>query len=200
MIKRLGSYLASRPERAAVLVLVLIVVLVLVIAGFALQWSHFGQSPYPSEKVGFSLVEGDVVFTLDSTYLGFNYTGMKIAFRIDYGGGSGTTVGEFGNQSQLSTQTSATMHQSLMESSFINVSMDLIESTGDGAFDAGDGIVFEITPLTEDWVYTMGLLFVSEHGGRMTMELSFAVHDGKLYAWNSHYLNTDEPWFGSVDP
>lgn len=199
MIKRLGSYLASRPEKAAILILTLIVILVLVLAGLALQWSHFGRAPFPSEDVPFSLVDGNVVFSQDATYLGFNYTGMKIAFQIDYGGGSGRSVSGFGNQSQLSTQTSATMHQWIMESSFINVNIDITDSTGDGAFDSGDIIVFKIVPLTEDWIYTMGLLFVHESAGTMTMELSFAVHDGKLYAWNSHYLNTDEPWFGSID-
>lgn len=200
MIKRLGSYLASRPERAAVVVLTLTVVLTLVLAGLALQWLHFGRAPYPSEKVPFNLVEGNVVFSQEETWLGFDYTGMKIAFQIDWGGGSGRTVSDFGNQSQLSTHSRVTIHQSIWISSSGNVSIDITDSTGDGAFDIGDSILFKIEPLSEDTVYTMGLLFVHEHGGTMTIELSFAIHDGRLYAWNSRYLNTDEPWFGSTGP
>ena len=205
MIDRLGSYLASRPKRAAVVVLTLIVVLALVLAGLALELSHFGRAPYPSEKVPFSLVDGYAVFTMDQSWISspggfnlFNYTGMKVAFRIDWGGGSGTVSGPFGNQSQLSTHTRATTSQSIFISSFVNVSLEITDSTGDGSFDLNDTILFKIVPLSEDTVYTMGLLFVSDVGNRMTMEMSFAFHDGKLYAWNSHDLNTEEPWFGST--
>lgn len=205
MIDRLGSYLASRPKRTAVLVLTLAVAFVFVLAGLVLELSHFGRAPFPSEKVPIRLVDGYPVLTWDQTWISgsggfllFNYTGMKIAFRIDLGGGSGTTSGFFGNQSQLSTGTTATISQRIWTSSYTNVTLAITDSTGDGSFDFNDTILFKIVPLSEDYVYTMGLLFVSDVGNRMTMELSFAIHDGKLYAWNSHYLNTEEPWFGST--
>lgn len=201
MIDRFGSYLASKPKRAAVLILTLVIVLVLVLAGWALQSLHFGRAPYPSEKVPISLVDGKPLFTMDFTQLvedsSFNYTGMKIAFGAHLGGSGWIwTTNYFGDQSLMSTHAMTTMHEPLMKSSFLSASIDITDSTGDGAFDLNDTILFEIVPLSEDTVYTMGLFFVCDLGETMTMELSFAVHDGKLYAWNSHYLNTEEPWFG----
>jgi hypothetical protein len=201
MINRLGSYLALRPRKAAVLVLTLIVVLVLVLAGWTLQLSHFGRAPYPSEKVPLSLVHDKVTYTQETTTVmdnetpseSFPYTGMKIAFRVDWGmGGWQTATDHFGNQSQLSNNSTTTVHQVEFQGR-VNVSIDITDSTGDGSFDRGDTIVFEIVPLLEDTVHTMGLLWSNGH--QMTMEVSFAIHDGKLYAWNSQYLNTEKPWF-----
>lgn len=203
MIKRIGSYLASRPERAAMIVLTLTLVLILVLAGVALQWLHIGRAPYPSEDTPLSLVDDVVVWSQDQTdvvswedaYVPFNYSGMKIAFQIDWGGGGVRTVNPFGNQSLLSAHSSTTIHQSVSEASYGNVSIDITDSTGDGSFNIGDSIVFEIVPLSEDTIYTVGLYFLHAFGMSMSMELSFAIHDGKFYSWNSRYLPTDHPWY-----
>jgi len=199
MMKRLSAFLASRPKRAAAIVLTLIVVIALMLAGIAIGLSHFGQAPYPSENVPIKLVNGDVVFTMDSTQLiensSFNYTGMKIALRIGQISGSSTLVTSFGNQSQLSTHANATMFQWLRQGLSDNIGIDITDSTGDGSFDMGDSILFNIEPLRADTIYTMGLFATADIGAAWMMELSFAIHDGKLYAWNSHYLNTERQWF-----
>lgn len=203
MINRLGSYLASRPKGAAVLVLTLAVAFVLVLAGLALELSHFGRAPYPSENISLSLVNDKVIYTQEITVVlenetpgqSFPYTGMMIAFQVDFQGGSTRMGGaDFGNQSQLSTNSTATAHQVLMTGSLLIASIDITDSTGDGSFDSGDTIAFEIVPLWEDFVYTMGLLWIGVHGEKMAMEVSFAIHDGKLYGWYSQYLN-DRPWY-----
>jgi hypothetical protein len=185
-----------------VAVLVLAVAVILVLAGFTLLISHFGQAPYPSEKTGFGFVDDKVLYTQDFTFSAvFNnttspcvYTGMKIHFQIGTGM-SGFNWYYFGNQSQLSTHTKATMNQSLMEG-YDNASMEITDLTGDGGFNEGDTILFTIAPLLEDTVYTMGLAFVAEGQTVAVVEQSFAIHDGKLYTWNSHYLNTGwPPWW-----
>ncbi len=198
------SYIGSKPKGTAAIILTLAVALVLVSAGLALALSHFGRAPYPSQKVSLKLVNDEVIYTQDSGTVfenetpaqSFPYTGMKILLQVAYSNGynrMGAT--DFGNQTRLSGSSNATVHQVLMTSSSGNVSIDITDSTGDGSFDYGDTIVFEIVPLGEGIVYTMGLLWNNlEHGGSMAMEVSFAVHDGKLYGWFSHVLN-DTPWY-----
>ena len=180
-------------------VFVLAAVVILVLAGLTLLMSHFGQPPYPSEETGFSLVNGKVLYTnrftfsvcINNTTSPCVCTGMKIHFQI------GTSVSGFnwyyfGNQSQLSTHTKATMNQSLTE----GLSMEITDLTGDGGFNEGDTILFTIEPLLEDTVYTMGLAFAAEGQIVAVIEASFAIHDGNFYTWNSHYLNTGwHPWW-----
>lgn len=205
MIKKLGSYLASRPQRAAMIVLTLTLVLILVLAGVALQWLRIGRAPYRSEVTPLSLVDDVVVWNQDQTvvvnwedtHVPFNYSGMKIAFQIDWGGGGVRTVNPFGNQSLLSTHSRTNIHQSISEASYGNVSIDITDSTGDGSFNTGDSIVFVIVPLSEDTIYTVGLYFLHSFGMSMSMELSFAIHDGEFYSWGSRYLPTDHPWYDS---
>jgi hypothetical protein len=198
-MNRLGARLASRSRRVAVLVLALAVILVL--TGVMLLMSHFDQAPYPSEKTGFSFVDGKVLYTQEFTFsAGFNnttspcvYTGMKIHFQ------TGTVMSGlnwyyFGDQSQLSTHARATMNQSLAEG--YNASMEITDLTGDGGFNKGDTILFTLAPLLEDTVYTMGLAFTAEGQTVAVIEQSFAIHDGEFYTWNSHYLNTGwPPWW-----
>jgi hypothetical protein len=205
MINRLGSYLASRPKGAAVLVLALAVAFVLVLAGLALELSHSGLAPYPSEEIPLSLVLVDdkVIYTQHDTfgfqnesYVGpYPYTGMKILFRVTYAGTSSTMpVADFGNHSQLSTNISATVHQVLMTSSWVDASMNITDSAGDGTFGEGDTIAFDMVPLNADMVFTVGVLWTDGEGGGAMMEVSFVVHDGRLYAWYSQYLND---WYNS---
>lgn len=81
----------------------------------------------------------------------------------------------------------------MMTSSALNASIDITDSTGDGSFGTDDTITFEIVPLLKDTVYTWGLLW--KYGeATAVLEVSFAVHDGKLYAWYSTDLN-DRPWY-----
>jgi hypothetical protein len=199
---RFSSYLASRPKGAAVLILTLAVAVVLVLAGLALVGSHFDRAPYPSEKVPLKLDHDNVIYTQENTYeyqyanssVVIPYAGMKILFRVTYGETSITMpVEDFGNESLLSA-AGASVHQVLMTSSWANVSIDITESTGDGAFDAGDTIVFDIVPLKSDMVFNMGLLWNDNQGGGAVMDMSFAIHDGKLCAWYSHDLS-DTRWY-----
>jgi ABC-type transport system involved in multi-copper enzyme maturation permease subunit len=201
MMEMLSSFLASRPKRAAVIVLTLIVVIALMLAGIAIGLSHFGQAPYPSDNLPIKLVNDDVVFTMDTTEIlensSFNYTGMKIAFRISQVNGYVQIAYPFGNQSQLSAHANATMSQWLFQGTD-NVNINITDSTGDGSFDEGDTILFNFEPLRADTIYTMGLFATADIGAGSAgweMERSFAIHDGKLYAWNSNYLNTERPWF-----
>jgi len=203
MINRLGSYLAARPDRAAAIVLALIAALILVLAGMIVQNIGIGKAPYPSDDLPISLVDGRVVYNQTETtvvawgdsYVPFNYTGMRIAFQIDWGGMSSRTTGPFGNQTLLSTGYGATMEDWLVQGSQVNVSISISESTGDGSFDAGDSITFNIDPFSEDVTYTFGLYWVHAFGMKMYTEMSFAIHNGHLYKWLSRDLPTEQPWW-----
>lgn len=201
---RLGSYLASSPKRAAAVFFVLIVALMLVTAALVLEMMRPSRVPYPSQNLPVELVDGKIVYTQDFTTVIMNetpaesypYAGMKIVFQVTFANGYDRMPAvDFGNQTLLSAGTKATVHQTLMTSSYLNVSIDITDSTGDGSFNLGDTIVFDIDPLKEDWIYTVGLLWHSpEYGGSVARELSFAIHDCELYAWYSEYLN-DTPWY-----
>ena len=204
MIDGLLTFLASRPRGALAIILTLAVALTVVSAGWAIDLADFGREPYPSDELPFSLVDGKVIYTQDSTNViddktpaeSFPYTGMKVLLQVEYASGrERLPAADFGNQSQLSVGHSATVRQVLMTSSTANVSIDITDTTGDGSFDGGDTIVFEIVPLEEGYVFTVGLLWVSaDHTGAMILEDSFAIDDGKLYAWFSHALD-DTPWY-----
>jgi len=204
MIDGLLTFLGSRPRGALAIILTLAVALTIVSAGWALDLANFGRAPYPSDELPFSLVHDEVIYTQDSTNViddktpaqSFPYAGMKILLQVEYASGrERLPVADFGNQSQLSVGHNATVRQVLMTSSTVNVSIDITDTTGDGSFDEGDTIVFEIVPLEEGYVFTVGLLWVSmDHKGAMILEDSFAIDDGKLYAWFSHALD-DTPWY-----
>jgi hypothetical protein len=202
------SYIGSKPKSAAAIILTLAVALVLVSAGLALELSHFGRAPYPSGKLAFSLVNGNVLFTNGPAGRWYNstsntteelqlYTGAKMAFGIR---GSGWGTGYFGDEPQLSANTGApsTWIRQLYVSP--NITMELTDLTSNGVFDNGDTILFKMVPMQEDTVFFIGLAYFppgSPWGDSPATytEMSFAVHDGKLYSWYSDYLTTQEPWW-----
>lgn len=203
MMKRLETYLAASPRRAAEIVLVLLVVLVFVVSMVAVQSIVNREPPYPSDDLPISLVSGRVVYEQTTTTavawgdssVPFNYTGMRVGIQVDWSGVAARTAGPFGNQTFMSTGSSATMEQWLMQGSDLNLSILISESTGDGSFNAGDNITFNIDPLSEDVIYTFGLYWPHPFGMTMSTEMSFAIHDGHLYKWLSQYLPTQDPWW-----
>ena len=190
MIDRLGSYLASRPRKTAALVLILAVTLTLVLAGLALKTAEPDPEPYPSADLPLEIVNGAVTYTNeDGLMIGGEivpYTWMQMILSVSTDGGSVTVPsGSFGNQSLLSTGVEASVRQWLFNSSYVNVSMNITDYTGNGAFDEGDTIAFNLTPLREDMIVTFGLLWTDGEGGGMATEFSFAIHDSRLYSWHS---------------
>lgn len=204
MIDRLGSYLASKPRRAATLVLTLALAFVLVLAGLALELSHFGQAPYPSQELGFGLVDGNVLFTQGPVMRWHNETSNKSEPMTPYAGAMGAFGGEgygwggfwFGDAPQLSAGTGAPSAQYQSLDGSIGLSWELTDLTSNGFFDQGDTVVFTITSLKEDAVFFFALAFFPGGGwGPYCTEMSFAIHDGKLYSWYSYNLPTHEPWY-----
>ena len=205
MFRRLVFYVGANPKRAAAIILVLAVALILVLAGLAMALSGSDSAPpYPSSKdLRVMLVNNTIVFTQQIT-LGFQnesaggnypYTWMKIAFRAASGSTTyGPIIGDFGNQSMLDNGVQATVHQVLMNSTWINASVDITDMTGDGSFDEGDTIKFELIPFLEDTVFTVGLVWTAHEGGGAVTEFSFVVHDGKLYSWYSEFLGDQWYW------
>jgi len=174
---------------------VLAVAVILVLAGLVLALKPFDRAPYPSQDVSIKLVHGKIIYTQASGVGDYPYMGMKILFRVACEGTSVTMSGaDFGNQSQLSADVPATAHQVLMTSSWTNASINVTDSTGDGIFDIGDTIVFEMEPLTDDMVFTIGLIWTLGDGGGAIMEISFVANHGKLYAWYSDVLGD---WYDS---
>ncbi len=205
MKERFAEPLESRPRGPLAVILILAVALVLVSVALALDLTHFGRPPYPSNKIiPMSLVDGKVVYTQDSTNIlgenmtpaqSFPYTGMKIDFQVETANSIvQTPVMDFGNQTELTLGNNATMSQVLIDSTIV-VSIKITDVAGDGSFDFGDTVVFDIAPLEEGAVYTWGLLWLSpDHHAAMILEDSFAIDHGKLYAWFSKALD-DTPWY-----
>jgi len=203
MANRFVSYLGAKPKSALAIIICLVVALVLVSVGSALELTHFGRAPYPSEIPGFSLVNGNVMYTNDRTEEfqnatgGFQpidlYKGAKMAIGFENSIWSGFA---FGNASQLSAGKTATVTQPITEGGSFNISIDITDSTGDGAFDIGDTILFEIAPFHDDRVGLIALAFypLGTYPSAL-LEWSFVVHDGKVYSWFSHNLSTQQPWF-----
>lgn len=209
IIDRLGSYLASRPRRAATLVLTLAAAFVLVLAGLALELSHFGQEPYPSQDLGFSLVGDETVLFTQGPVMNWHnetsnetlpitpYEGAKAAFG---GGGYGWGTFLFGDDSNLSAQTDVPSTESRDWGGSIGLSWELTDSTSNGFFDQGDTVLFTVTSLEEDVVFYFALAFFpygSPYSPYCT-EMSFAIHDGKLYTWHSANLVSEEPWYAPI--
>lgn len=205
MIDRLGPYLASRPRRAAVLVLTLAVALILVLAGLVLELSHFGQAPYPSEDLGFSLVDGGILYTQGPVVHWWNqtsnetnpstpYLGAKAAFGCE---GFGWGTFPFGQDPALSADTGfpSTEHRDWGGS--IGLSVELTDLTSNGFFDEGDTLLFMVSPLEEDTVCFFALAFYP-HGTSFhptCFEMSYVIHDGELHSWRSDRLPDETPWY-----
>lgn len=209
MIDKMGSYLASRPRRAATIVLTLASALVLVLAGLAMELSHTGQEPYPSQDLGFSLDgDDDVLFTQGPVPKWYNktsnetlpftpYTGAAAAFGSV---GHGWASFPFGDDPSLSAQTGVPSTQYRDWGGSIGLSWELTDMTSNGFFDQGDTVLFTITSLEEDVVFYFALAFYPygvSHPPSCS-EMSFAIHDGELYSWYSENLPSQEPWYPPI--
>lgn len=193
MTRRLDTLITSRPRAIAALILILATALIIALAGLALELSEPDPEPYPSDDMPLEIVNGAVVYTNEAGLrIGGEivpYTWMRVKFSVSTCGGSVTLPSDsFGNQSLLSTGVETSVHQCLLNSSYVVVNMNVTDYTGNGAFDDGDTIAFNLTPLMEDMVFTFGLLWTDDGGGGMAVEFSFAIHDGRLYSWSSNTL------------
>lgn len=206
VIERLGSFLALKPKRAAAIVLALCTAFLLVAAGLFVQLAGIGRAPYPQDdSVPLSLVDGHVVYSQSWTrfvyengsVMPYRYSDMKVALMLHFEGHSGTVTGPFGNQALLSTNSSASMDEPLWVGGSDNMSVILTikDSTGDGSFNYGDTVVFNIIPLRKDSVHVFGLYWRDASDRSTSTEISFAIHGGHLYKWWSNDLPTQTPWW-----
>ena len=213
MLKRLTEYLVAKPRRTTAIVLSLVLVLVLVMAGLAIQLTLpddeaeelEDKSLYPSDDVPLTLIDNSTVqYVQEFTYIGYGeYSVMRLALGVNHYvratstyAGAWTAINNFGNQSQLSVHTRATMIQSIWTGSQGNASIEITDLTGDGRFNIGDTVLVMIDPLVEDTVYTIAFSSTNDDGdGHLSWERSFATLDGEFYAWASNYFPTDTPWY-----
>ena len=204
MINRLDTYLASRPRRAAVIVLTLAVAFILVLSGLVLELSHFGQAPYPSQELGFSLVDGNVLFTQGPTLRWHNETSNTTEPVTPYSGAMGAFGGEgygwgsfwFGDEPRMSAHTGLPSIDYLPLGGSIGLDLQITDLTSNGFFDNGDTILFRIATLQEDTEYFIALAFFPQGDTNPSCtEMSFAIHNGELYSWYSDNLPAQEPWW-----
>ena len=203
MIGRLDSYLTSKPGRSARFVLALAVALTLTLAGLVVKLSDFGKAPYPSQKVGFSLTKDGVMYTSPGFGEWYNsssehvpmapYKEAWFAFGGPGGYGSGPLLTDPGLSS--GSGTPSTMEWDVWNRP--NITAVLTDQTSNGVFDRNDTILFRGS-MPEDTTFFMALAFFpwgNTSGPWSGVEISFAIHDGKLYSWYSSNLPTLEPWF-----
>jgi hypothetical protein len=216
MLKRLTEYLGAKPRRAATIVLTLIIVFVLAVAGLVFQWTLLDNqtresedepgSPYPSDlDTHLTLVNSTVLYVQDFSSDGYgNYSGMRFGLGANHGDfpmnanyshGRWLSVNPFGNQSQLGLSVRATVIESIWTGSQGNASIEITDIDGDGCFNIGDTMSIMLDPLPEDVVFTMAFFSESDIGGKLSWELSFAVHGSEFFAWRSSYLPWEYPWY-----
>ena len=193
-------YPRAKSKKIVIVILTLVAALVLVFAGVALELSLFGESPYPNQTLPMKLVHNGVLYTQPSTFMIQNgtavtpYGWMKILFRAATESTSvGMPVQDFGNASMLKYAGSSS-EQVLMNSTWTIATINITEKNGDGGFDEGDTILFELAPLRSDMTFTIGLVWPDHVAGGAVTEFSFVVHHGKLYSWYSNYLGDRWYW------
>ena len=146
-----------------------------------------------------------------------NYSNMSLTFQVslhqepDEGGFLLERVYTYhlANESQLallSAGSEATMSRPMNVTGYTDggdyFSMSQIHVTdllGDGLFDVGDYITFDIMelPIPEDTTFTIGLACYTEPV--WVFEYSFAVSNGELYTWQTFCLGYDWPWYVPTD-
>jgi len=204
MIKRLDSYLDSRPGRAGRVIAVLVIVIILMSAALLYQWldiRNMFDSPYPLEETPLSLDGNDVLWEYQgiSWFSGYtlNWTNMSVwwgGFHDESTGWSYHATPEsflaYGAES-LSQGVEATM---AIPAGLYDQTL-FTDVTGNGIFDSGDYIVFDygVETIPENNVFTVAL--ACHLYPEWNEEFSFAVDDGDFYSWRSYSLNYEDPWW-----
>ena len=163
-------------------------------------------SPYPSDlDIHLTLVNSTVFYVQDFSRVGYgNYSGMRFGLGANHGDfpmnasysyGRWLSVNSFGNQSQLGLSVRATVIESIWTGSQGNASIEITDLDGDGCFNIGDTMSIMLDPLPEDVVFTMAFFGENDIAGKLSWEISFAVHEGELFAWHSNYLPWEYPWY-----
>lgn len=113
-------------------------------------------------------------------------------------------------QNALSLGTEATIVIPLwgtyVDGQEIFYSLAFTELQGNGAFDRGDFLTLETSPITDasaygDMIFTLALVYLEQEPLRPSPlpwkmdEFSFAFHDGEFYSWQSDFLNWEQPWW-----
>jgi len=208
MIQRLSDHLGSKPRQRAIVMLAIVVALVVTSAALlvmAIQSSGIFEPPYPSEPSPLSLVTNGVRWTQPYTDIlpeggGLTYINFSLAWAVNREGGRVSTAWHLideSDQAALNAGVPATVRASSWSIRIWDVWLNVTvhDLSGDGSLGIGDSFTFELSPLLENRVFTMAWAWTGEH--LMYTEYSFAIHDGKLYAWTSHDFSTEGPWWGS---
>jgi hypothetical protein len=204
VLERLGSYLDSKQGRAVRIFVVLLVVIVILSASLAYHLLDLGSlfdSPYPSEATPLSL-DGDSVkwaYQGIAWFSGYtiNYTNMSLWWGGFQGDGCSWSYGL--RPANFQAHGADTLSEGVQTTLVIDLGeycqVRLTDVAGNGIFDSGDYIVFDygIESISEDNVFVLALACVIYP--EWNEEYSFAVNDGRLYAWRSYSLNTHDPWW-----
>ncbi|MCJ7490425.1 MAG: MotA/TolQ/ExbB proton channel family protein [Thermoplasmata archaeon] len=207
---------------AVALIVVILGVLVAIV-----DMGNLFEAPYPSETTPLSWDDGSITWTATDTVIfgenhtlfgfgdedpsdlyaefggwGRNYS--DICFSWDYlRGGIGGPVVNDSEQQELSRGIVATVEiiagGVILDGQEFDLSLEITDFQGNGAFDRGDRIIFKVPPsaiasVYADEVYTLALAYLGAQFVYVGV-CSFAFHDGKFYSWESHHLSWDKPWW-----
>jgi len=213
LIDKLGSYLASKPRRAALIVLCLMIALILALAAIlvtALNVQNMLRPAYPSEVTPLSLTDLGITWTMThkvgcSSGDRMHYGNMSFYWRYHPNEGLSGPVALDEGQEAVSTHPSETV-QSLARicgawDDPIRRHLVIHDVLGHGWFGTGDSTAFAckrnatvVLPPSEDSLYSFALVYVSGWGLEGLGEHSCAVHDGKSYSWKSERPDRPYPW------
>ncbi len=183
--------------------------------------------PDPSETTPLSWDDGSVTWTAAETVIfaenhtltavgdddpsdlyeefggwGRNYSDMCFSWGHSHGTIGGLVVNE-SEQQELSLGFEATVVSIvggiIVDNHEFDLSLEITDIQGNGAFDRGDRIIFKVPPsavssVYADDVYTLALCYLGERFAYVG-EFSFAFHDGEFYSWESEVLSWDQPWW-----
>ncbi|HUV60546.1 MAG TPA: hypothetical protein VMW71_00055 [Thermoplasmata archaeon] len=188
-------------------IIALIIVVILLSAAIAVMvFDDLGilEPPYPSEDTPLELVDGEIMWTGELDHWmndsqTFDYRNLRLHWLV---GDTGRhTTDELANYTQLSVGSLVTVTRPLIVEYRVDgityhdvQEIHVTDLLGDGLFGQGDSIAFDFAEygIPEDTIHTVALADIVCEWNR---ELSFAIHDGDFYSWESDDLPSDYPWW-----
>jgi len=181
MLERLRSYPQSHPRRF-VLVVVALDVAVLVALSCVLIVAM--KPKYRSEDTPLSLIENGVKWTDDGRR--YSVTMGYSQLQIEMFNGSRSVRWWDLDIPELHNGTRATHSCGTKALDGLTLSLDVTDVTGDGVFGQGDYFILTTTgtDLAMETVYGVRLVY-SDGVLHFFREISFAIHEGNIYAWDT---------------
>ena len=178
MTERVRQFAHRRPR--TFIILILCVCILVSGVSYAL-YALFSKPEFPSEQTPLSLVPGGIRWTSTDLYNLPRYSSMRFSL--------GNATWDPRNASQLLEKGQLTsMNLGTRVDGSLTLSLDLTETTGDGAFDQGDYFVVSVVKgsgFVEEVTYTLTVAWMLNPSVSPFISYNFVIDEGVLYAWST---------------